>query len=118
MAFLDIRPFNIGHTLVIPKAHYPDYPSLPVQLIAPLMQTVQHASRAVSAATKPDGMNIIANIDRAAGQTVFHCHFHIMPRYHSDDIKMKINFKKYETGQMNSTAVLIRSAWQKTEVTK
>jgi histidine triad (HIT) family protein len=84
MAFLDIRQFHPGHVLVIPKEHVADVRGLSDELGAAVMRSVGRASRAVTAAIAPDGINVWHAAGAAAGQDVFHAHFHVYPRYAGD----------------------------------
>jgi histidine triad (HIT) family protein len=84
-AFLDINPASRGHTLVISKAEYADLYALPPELLAAVAFTVQRVALALRAALQPDGMNIIQNTGAAAGQTVFHYHVHVIPRWAGDN---------------------------------
>jgi histidine triad (HIT) family protein len=83
-AFMDIGPASRGHTLVIPKAEHPDLFSIPPEELAAVTRTVQRVARAINAALRPDGVNVIQNNGAAAGQTVFHYHVHIIPRWEGD----------------------------------
>ena len=80
IAFLDINAWHRGHTLVIPRRHVVDLvsgePSLPE--IAPAVDAV---ARMLKARLAPDGMNFLSSAGVAAGQTVFHAHVHVIPRY-------------------------------------
>jgi len=80
VAFLDINAWHRGHTLVIPRRHVVDLvagePSLPE--IAPAVDAV---ARMLNERLAPDGMNILSSAGRVAGQTVFHAHVHVIPRY-------------------------------------
>lgn len=84
LAFLDIGPASRGHTLVIPKDEHADLLRMPPELLAAVGATVQRVARAIQAALAPDGINIIQNNGAAAGQTVFHYHVHIIPRWAGD----------------------------------
>lgn len=86
LAFLPVHPAALGHTLVIPKKHIPDLWALDDELAAYLMKAVLHVSKAVKAAMKPEGLNIIESTGRAASQTVFHLHVHVVPRWQNDRI--------------------------------
>jgi histidine triad (HIT) family protein len=83
-AFLDINPVNPGHTLVIPKVWSAGFLDANEEVIRALIPAIQKVARAVKAATKADGINIIQNEGEAAGQKVFHLHFHVIPRYEND----------------------------------
>lgn len=83
-AFLDIRPINRGHTLVVPKAHHENIYDIPADSFARVMETVRMLAPKVKAAMDADGINIGMNNDGAAGQVVFHAHLHIIPRFSGD----------------------------------
>ena len=84
IAFLDIKPNNPGHTLIIPKNHYENIYSLPDEIICNIGPIVKKIAVAVKCGVNADGMNIIMNNDSAAGQIVHHAHFHIIPRFADD----------------------------------
>jgi histidine triad (HIT) family protein len=99
ISFLDINPFNFGHTLVIPKNHYEDFLSVPSDLLGDLIRATKEISLAVKSSLNADGINIIANNGKAAGQTVFHFHFHIIPRFKDDKFVFHRNLKRYEADE-------------------
>ena len=109
ISFLDIRPVNYGHTLVVPKKHYENFLVLPREELQALVEAVQLISGAVRESINADGFNIVVNNGKAAGQSVFHFHFHIIPRF-NNDFKFKPNFKSYATGSMKEFADKIRLA--------
>ena len=84
LAFLDVNPGARGHSLVICKAELPDLVSLPPELLAAVARTTQTVARALMAALQPDGLNVVQNNGAAAGQTVFHYHVHLIPRWDGD----------------------------------
>jgi|SRR5687767_5275235 histidine triad (HIT) family protein len=86
LAFMDINPAARGHTLVICKGEYPDLFEIPPATLAALAHTTQHVARAIRAALRPDGLNIIQNNGAAAGQVVFHYHVHLIPRWENDQV--------------------------------
>jgi len=110
ISFLDINPFNIGHSLVIPKTHYENFLELPTGLFEGMFSVVRHLTVGVVNGLKADGYNILSNNGSAAGQSVFHCHFHIIPRFKTDGYKFKMDLKKYGNGEMNVVAAKIKSA--------
>jgi histidine triad (HIT) family protein len=87
LAFMDAMPQSDGHTLVIPKTNASNFFDIEPEALADLIKATQHVARAVRAAFKPDGMRIIQFNDPAAGQTVFHIHFHIVPYYAGRDVR-------------------------------
>jgi histidine triad (HIT) family protein len=82
LAFMDVFPQSRGHTLVIPKQSTArNFLEEAPDVIGPLMLGVQRVARAVRAALNPDGLVITQFNGAPAGQTVFHLHFHIIPRW-------------------------------------
>lgn len=82
LAFMDIFPQTRGHMLVIPKTvQARNFLELPAERVAPLMERVHRLTRAVEKALKPDGITVTQFNGEDAGQTIFHLHFHIIPRY-------------------------------------
>ena len=86
-AFLDINPVHIGHTLVVPKVHAEDIFDISSESWAHVMNVVHTLSPIVHAATNADGVNIIMNNKRSAGQLIDHAHVHIVPRFADDGLK-------------------------------
>lgn len=80
LAFFPESPATPGHTLVIPREHVSDFLALGPRLSSSLMDGVVRVSRAIHEALQPDGMNLISSAGEAASQTVFHLHFHLVPR--------------------------------------
>jgi histidine triad (HIT) family protein len=87
MAFLNIKPVNPGHALVIPKDHYENVYSVPPEIWARMALTAQKVAVAVREATDADGINIEVNNEPSAGQIIFHSHIHIIPRHEHDGFK-------------------------------
>lgn len=87
LAFLDIKPVNHGHTLVIPKKRYRNLLETPNDELAPLMTTVKNVAKAVMQGMKADGINVIFNNESSAGQIIFHTHAHIIPRFANDGFR-------------------------------
>ncbi|HNR93859.1 MAG TPA: HIT family protein [Kiritimatiellia bacterium] len=105
LAFLDIGPIIKGHTLVIPREHYASLPETPAPLLADMMSVVQRIAGAQMNALKADGINIVQNNGRAAGQLVDHIHFHIIPRFTTDGHKWNWAAKSYDSpAEMQSMA--------------
>ena len=109
ISFLDIRPVNFGHALVIPKNHYENFLSVPANELNELIEITQYLSKYIKEVLNADGFNIIVNNGAAAGQTVYHFHFHIIPRFEKD-FNFKPNFKFYSFGKMKEYADIIRDA--------
>lgn len=84
-AFLDISQVTEGHTLVVPKAHVQDIYEMPEEVASNLFSPVPKIASAIKKAYKASGINILNNNEIAAGQSVFHIHLHLLPRYGIDD---------------------------------
>jgi histidine triad (HIT) family protein len=109
ISFLDINPVNFGHTLVIPKKHFADFISIEDEYLLELNRGIKIAAKAVTMALKAEGYNIFSNNGLAAGQSVFHFHAHIVPRFSSDHIKFKPELKIYSENEMKIYAEKIKN---------
>lgn len=87
LAFLDLNPQKPGHALVIPKAHYPDLFAVPGEAFAVIFPVIQKVAAALMQETGADGLNVLQNNRPAAGQSVFHVHWHLVPRHHGDGLE-------------------------------
>lgn len=88
LAFMDVMPQSDGHTLVIPKqAQARDFLDIKSSDLQTLIVATQTVAKAVDKALQPDGIRIIQFNRPAAGQTVFHIHFHIVPIYEGRELK-------------------------------
>jgi histidine triad (HIT) family protein len=85
VAFLDTRPVNEGHTLVIPRKHYQDIYEIPDEEVANLFKIVKKLAYGISKSEKAEGISIVQNNGEAAHQIIFHFHVHIIPRYLGQD---------------------------------
>jgi histidine triad (HIT) family protein len=108
LAFLDIRPLNEGHTLVIPKAHYETIFDIPQELITYLHGITKQVAIAVKKATKADGISIIQQNGKAASQEVFHLHIHVIPRYEDQKLPRFSDVKEADREKLSQTATKIR----------
>ena len=99
LAFLDVNPVNHGHVLLIPKDVYPTVADLPDDLAAHLGSLLPRLCRAVKSATGAEALNVICNNGPAAGQTVFHVHWHIIPRFPDDAVRWPWPHSPYDEGQ-------------------
>lgn len=88
LAFMDIMPQSDGHTLVVPKAAGEGIHDLPPEALAATILTTQRIARAVKKAFDPPGIMIAQLNGAAAGQSVFHLHFHVVPRYDGPELRM------------------------------
>lgn len=111
LAFLDIFPQSRGHTLVIPKhVRARNLLEMPADALGPYMQRVQSIAKAVEAALKPDGVFIAQFNGAPAGQTIFHLHFHIIPRWDNETMKGHGQAPKADMDALNALAAQIKAA--------
>ena len=95
VAFLDISQVTPGHTLVVPKQHFRNLLEMDADSTSQLFARVPDIARKVMKATGAKGMNILNNNEEIAGQTVFHTHVHLAPRYEETD-GLQISFETHE----------------------
>jgi histidine triad (HIT) family protein len=86
-AFMDVMPQSNGHTLVIPKSEAENFFDVNPKVLGSLIVATQIVANAVQRAFNPDGVRIMQFNGPAAGQTVFHIHFHIVPCYEGTPLK-------------------------------
>ena len=108
IAFLDIRPLNLGHTLVIPKKHYVDIFDIPEDQLSKVHKVAKQVSTAVKKATNADGISIIQQNSRAAGQDIFHLHVHVVPRFEGQKLPGFSELKEVERAKLDEMAKRIR----------
>jgi histidine triad (HIT) family protein len=85
LAFLDISQVTKGHTLVIPKVHKENVYELTDEIAANVFKAVPKIAKAIKSSYDPIGLNVLQNNGEAAGQSVFHFHMHLIPRYGKGD---------------------------------
>lgn len=82
--FLDLGPATRGHALIVPKEHYADLFELPEELCEKAFALAKKMAAKMKRAYACDGFNLVQNNGETAGQTVFHFHMHLIPRYAND----------------------------------
>ena len=108
IVFLDIRPLNMGHTLVIPKAHYVDIFDIPEKELSQMYKVAKQVSFAVKKATNADGISIIQQNGKAAGQDIFHIHVHVVPRFEGQKLPPFSELKEVERAKLDAMASKIK----------
>ena len=83
---LDVGPASFGHALMIPKNHYANLFEMPEELLSKAMSIAKVWGDKLVKALNADGLNLVQNNGLAAGQTVFHYHLHLIPRYEGDNV--------------------------------
>ena len=112
LAFLDINPRNPGHTIVIPKRHYEAVLDMPEAEAGKLFEIVKRLSVNVRNGTKADGISIIQNNYRTAGQAIPHIYFHIIPRFNTEGpavLESILSVKKMPEDVLNKIAESIKA---------
>ncbi len=94
IAFTDAFPLSKGHTLVIPRKPVENIYELDEETGAHIMKVITKVSNAIKEAFNPAGLNIVQNNGEYASQTVFHIHFHLIPRYESEYDGFSYNWKQ------------------------
>jgi histidine triad (HIT) family protein len=110
VAFLDIRPFAAGHTLIVPRRHAAGLADLDPDDGAKVFRVAQRIARALRASSLPvDGINLVLNDGAAAAQTVFHVHVHAIPRQTGDKLKMARRLLVRRSGDLEDAAARVRA---------
>lgn len=107
-AILDLGPAAKGHTLVIPKSHSDNLLSVEPDTAAKALKVISKTANAIKEALGCDGVNVVQNNGEAAGQTVMHLHFHIIPRYKNDSVNIGWQPMKPSNEELAATAALIK----------
>jgi len=111
LAFMDIFPQTRGHVLVVPKdVKARNFLDLPADRVAPLMERVQKIAIATEKALKPDGVTVTQFNGEDAGQTIFHLHFHIIPRYAGQRLAGHNHGQQADIGELQQIAAQIAAA--------
>jgi histidine triad (HIT) family protein len=110
LAILDIRPFSRGHTLVLPKQHTVDLADTPPETLADMVVIGQLIANAARATELADATNIAINDGRAAFQSVFHIHLHVLPRRNGDKLSMAKGMLLRRDPDREATGQILRDA--------
>jgi histidine triad (HIT) family protein len=116
LAILDVRPFTRGHTLVFPKRHTVDLTDTPRETLAEMVAIGQRIGLAARASELgADGNNIAINDGRAAFQSVFHIHLHVLPRRDGDKLSFAKGMLLRRDPDREETGRLLRAALARME---
>ncbi|ALG84384.1 HIT family protein [Gordonia phthalatica] len=111
VAFLDISPITAGHTLVVPRQHSSGLADLDPMVGGKIFATGQRLAAAMRAgAISADGVNLAMNDGRAAFQTVFHSHLHVVPRHSGDKFSFAKGFLTRRARDLDAVAAMVREA--------
>ncbi len=109
LVMLDINPASNGHAVLLPKTHAANIYELPDEYLEKALKVAAKCAAAIKKATNCDGINILQNNGEVAGQTVFHFHIHIIPRYVNDSVN--ITWKQLECVNPQELAQNIRDSF-------
>lgn len=101
---LDLSPASKGHALIIPKEHYRNLYDIDEELAAGAFVLAKRMVLKLKDALDCDGYNIVQNNEEAAGQTVFHFHMHLIPRYKGD--KVGLSWKTGELSEVTKEEIM------------
>lgn len=96
---MDISPATKGHALILPKEHYANLYEIPEEVAADAMKLAKKLAKKMTDALQCDGFNLVQNNGEVAGQTVFHFHMHLIPRYKDDGNEDKICWNHLELSE-------------------
>ena len=94
VAFYDNFPVSKRHTLIIPKRHVETYFDLNEEEMKAIFNLSQEVKKILTKLHKPDGYNVGFNVGVDGGQSVMHCHMHVIPRYHGDALNPRGGIRK------------------------
>lgn len=97
---LDVGPATKGHALILPKEHYANLYELPEDVAMNVMKLAKKMAQAMTDKLGCDGFNLVQNNGEVAGQTVFHFHMHLIPRYKDDGEILKYNVKSFSQEEL------------------
>ena len=108
VAFMDINPATLGHVLVIPRAHARDLHDVDVEDLAAVAATAQRVAARALERLDAAGVNLLNSSGRAAWQTVFHFHVHVIPRYEGDPLRLPWQPAPGDSEEIAATGALLR----------
>lgn len=91
---LDLGPATRGHALILPKSHFANLYEIPEEIAGEAMKLAKKMTEKITGKLHCDGFNLVQNNGETAGQTVFHFHMHLIPRYEGDNQKIGWNLGK------------------------
>ena len=106
---LDVSPANRGHALILPKQHFDNIFEIDDETASKIMPLAKKIATAVKKVTECDGVNVQQNNGTAAGQSVFHLHVHIIPRFDDDKFKLVWDPKSFSDEELAATAEELRA---------
>ena len=109
---LDLNPASKGHALILPKEHYPNLYELPDAMAEKVILLAKKMMVKMTEVLKCDGFNVVQNNGASAGQTVFHFHMHLIPRYENDHAGFGWNVGKLSDVDREDILTKMRESYQ------
>ena len=104
---LDMSPATRGHALILPKEHYANIYEMPTELVSEAFALAAKLAKSMTDKLGADGFNIVQNNNEVAGQTVFHFHIHLIPRYEGDGQKIGWNPTSLTSDELDEIRCLL-----------
>ena len=108
VAFMDIHPWTPGHALVIPREHHKNLYEIDEETLCQVMTASKRLSLKVRDALNAHGVNLLNSTGRAAWQTVFHFHVHVIPRYEDDPLELPVRPQEGDPDEIKEIAEKLR----------
>jgi histidine triad (HIT) family protein len=108
VAFLDINPWTRGHAVVIPRRHSGDLFEIPDEDLADVAAAAKRLAARMRDTLGCDGINLLNSCGRAAWQTIFHFHLHVIPRYEGDPLELPTRPTQAEPEELAAVAAELR----------
>lgn len=106
-AIMDIAPAAKGHVIILSKKHFANVFELEDTVAAKVLVVARKIAKAIKEELNCDGINLLQNNGEAAGQTVYHFHMHVIPRYNDDHVNVPWTHEKYKDGEAATIAAAI-----------
>ena len=108
ITFMDINPATRGHVLVVPRSHAVDLLTIDPEDLSAVVQAGQRIASTMSERLGADGVNLLNSCGRAAWQTVFHFHVHVIPRYEDDPLELPVRPQEGDPDEIKQDAEKLR----------
>ena len=111
-AILDLGPASKGHALLLPKEHYADLFALPDETAEKVLPVAKKIVSRMKDVLGCDGYNLVQNNGECAGQTVFHFHMHMIPRYKDDKVGLSWEMGELSDADRDEILAKLKEDWQ------
>ena len=108
LAFMDIHPWTQGHALVIPREHAKNIHEISDEQLDHVMRAAKRLATRGRDNLGADGVNLLNSTERAAWQTVFHFHVHVIPRYEGDPLQLPVRPEEGDVDEIKKVAEKLR----------